>query len=67
MPVLNAKQKTTISEALSCFEEMKDSLQEKYDAKSEKWQESEVGEAFYGVIESLESVVDSLREIDTDA
>lgn len=43
-------------------EEARDALQDKYDNKSEKWQESEAGNAMYDKIESWNSEISDLED-----
>ena len=64
---LTAQQKKTIDRAISTLEaleteieEMRDDLQNGYDDKSERWQESDKGEKWQEVLNLVESAVDSI-------
>lgn len=45
------------------FEEMKNELKEKFDGKSERWQESEKGEEAQDQINEVEEVSDSCDQL----
>jgi uridine kinase len=47
---------------LNSFEELKSEMQETFDEKSEKWQESERGEIYQSQIDAIEAICDSLQE-----
>lgn len=51
-----------ISDILGQLEEVRDDWQGIYDERSEKWQESDAGEAALSNIEYLDSAIDSLGE-----
>jgi hypothetical protein len=50
-----------LQEVLHFFEEMKDSRQDAFDNKSEKWQEGEKGEEESENLSSLEDIVNELE------
>ena len=52
------------SQSLSAMETMIDEMESYYDQRSESWQNSERGEAFAEVIESMSDIAASLRDID---
>ena len=51
-----------INAQISSVEELHDKYEEEYDNRSERWQESEKGEAFYEMVENLDSLMQSLDE-----
>ena len=55
--------KARLGSALSLLEQTSEQIQDYYDARSEAWQDSERGEAFTEVMESVANAVEALREI----
>jgi chromosome condensin MukBEF complex kleisin-like MukF subunit len=69
--IMNAAQRKQIerveallSEARCILEELRDDLQAAFDEKSERWQESERGEAAQEEIDNLENACASVEEIE---
>ena len=55
------QQANHIFDALSTLQEVLEDAREKYDSRSEKWQESEAGEKLQAAIDYLESVTSELE------
>lgn len=56
--------RSKLEEFKSEVEALRDTAQEYADDRSEKWQESEAGEAYQALIENLDSAVDGLGDVD---
>ena len=55
-----------LGEARSLLEGYRDRKQELFDEKSEKWQESDAGQALAEKIAEIDEIVASMEQIETD-
>lgn len=58
--------RATINEVAAILEEIRDTEQEKFDEKSDKWKESSAGETEESRIASLSDAIDQLENIDAN-
>lgn len=70
---MDKAQTKSISEHISTLEQMqadieaiRDEMTEKFEAKSEKWQESEAGEAAQEKINEVNAVIDQMDALTSD-
>lgn len=55
-----------IEKELEALQTIADEMHDYYDERSEKWQESENGEAYYDEMETVDNVVSSLEDAVND-
>lgn len=58
------KVEALVSEALTLLEEVRDAEQERFDGKSEAWQESEAGQDAASRLDELNEARDALEQFD---
>jgi hypothetical protein len=64
--LLTAAQRKRLDEVVTELDALRDELQDKFDDRSERWQESEVGQELQAAINALDGAAEDIRYLGAD-